>query len=213
MTNGSRPGGLVAPYGSKQRGLGTNPIAIAVPRASKPAIVLDMATSAVAEGKVRHANFSGKKIPHGWVMDKYGRSTNDPQDLYEGGALYPMGGHKGHGLSIMVEILAGILSGAMSPIFPGYDQLQNGEFMLALKPSLFQNEDIFYNSIDTLEKRIKALEPDPEMPDTEIMFPGEPEFRVKSIRETDGIRIDDGTWEAIQQQAELLDVNHFLLSR
>ena len=213
MTNGSRPGGLVAPYGSKQRGLGTNPIAIAVPRTSKPAIVLDMATSAVAEGKVRHAKFSGKKIPDGWVMDKHGRPSNEPQDLYDGGALYPLGGHKGHGLSIMVEILAGILSGAMSPIFPGYDQLENGVFMLSLKPSLFQNEDVFYESIDILEERIKALEPDPEIPEAEIMFPGEPESRVKTKREKGGIQIDEGTWDAIREQAKQLSVKHFLLSK
>lgn len=212
MTNGSRPGGLVAPYGSKQRGLGTNPIAIAIPRTSKPAIVLDMATSAVAEGKVRHANFSGKKIPDGWVMDKHGHPTNDPQDLYDGGALYPLGGHKGYGLSIMVEILAGILSGAMTPIFPGYNQLENGVFMMALKPSLFQNEDVFNDSIDTFEERIKTLEPDSEIPNAEIMFPGEPEFRAKSKRETSGVKIDEGTWDAIRKEAQELDVNHSLLS-
>ena len=213
MTNGSRPGGLVAPYGSKQRGMGTNPIAIAVPRTAKPPIVLDMATSAVAEGKVRVAHYSGTKIPDGWVMDKHGYPSNDPEDLYEGGALYPLGGHKGYGLGLMIEIIAGILSGAMTPIFPGYDRLQNGVFMLALRPSLFQNEQIFSESIDTLEERIKALEPDPEVPDADILFPGEPEVLTKSKRTTGGIIIDDGTWGAIKEQAKLLGVNHLLLSR
>ena len=83
--NGGRSGGLVAPFGGAERRMGTNPIAVAIPLKDRPAMLLDFATSAVAEGKVRVAFNSGKEIPEGWALDKNGAPTKNPGDVYEGG--------------------------------------------------------------------------------------------------------------------------------
>jgi LDH2 family malate/lactate/ureidoglycolate dehydrogenase len=114
MTN-SRP--LVAPTGGVERFLGTNPISIAAPTKGKP-FLLDMATSVVPIGKLEVYRRKGKPIPEGWAIDKEGNVTIEVEDVFNGGALLPLGGfgelfggHKGYGLSVMVDILAGILSG------------------------------------------------------------------------------------------------------
>src|SRR5947207_3974444 len=115
MTNSTA---LVAPLWGAQRMLGTNPIAIAFPGKEEPPIVIDLATSAAAFGKLQIAQRLGKKIPLGWAIDKDGRDTDDPQAMIDGGALLPLGsdreggGHKGYALAMMVDILCGPLSGA-----------------------------------------------------------------------------------------------------
>ena len=98
--------------------LGTNPIAIAFPGYKEPPIVIDMATSAVAYGKIEIALRKKELVPKGWIVDKEGRDTTNAQDMIDGGAQLPlgsereMGGHKGYGLASMVDILCGLLSGA-----------------------------------------------------------------------------------------------------
>ena len=110
--NGGRSGGLVAPFGGAERRMGTNPIAVAIPLQDRPALLLDFATSAVAEGKVRVALNSGKPIPEGWVLDRQGRQTRDPADLYNDGMLLPAAGHKGYSLALLADFLGGILTGS-----------------------------------------------------------------------------------------------------
>ena len=115
MTNSTK---LVAPLWGAERMLGTNPIAIAFPGYKEPPIVIDMATSAVAYGKIEIALRKNQSIPNGWIIDKEGRDTTDPRDMIDGGAQLPlgsnreMGGHKGYGLASMVDILCCVLSGA-----------------------------------------------------------------------------------------------------
>jgi len=104
----------VAPFGGREARLGTNPISIEVPSDLEAPFYLDMATSAVAAGKVALAVARGKEIPTGWIVDKDGRETTDPTQLRKGGALLPMGGsegYKGSGLAAIVEVLCGILTG------------------------------------------------------------------------------------------------------
>ena len=119
FANGGRSGGLVAPFGGAERRLGTNPIAVAIPLKDRPAMLLDFATSAVAEGKVRVALNSGKPIPEGWALDKNGEPTQNPADVYDGGMLLPAAGHKGYGLALLTDYLGGILTGAGGPGIPG----------------------------------------------------------------------------------------------
>src|SRR5581483_5904674 len=107
VVSGARPGGLVAPYGSRQRILGTNPIAFAIPAGSYPPLVADFSTAAVAEGKVRVALAKGEKIPPTWVVDRDGKPTTDPAKLYDGGALLTFGEHKGFALALLADVLAG----------------------------------------------------------------------------------------------------------
>src|SRR5207237_2937223 len=125
-------GAAVAPYGGRERMLGTNPIAIAAPRSDGQApLLLDCATSGVAEGKVRVALSKGESVAAGLIIDREGRSSQSPADLYAGGALLPLGLHKGYGLSVMVELLGGALSGMAPSVLPEYGN-GNGTLMMAL---------------------------------------------------------------------------------
>src|SRR5207253_9582408 len=104
----------VAPFGGREARLGTNPISIAVPSDLEAPFYLDMATSAVAAGKIQLAVSRGEQIPTGWIVDSEGRQTTDPKAFRKGGALLPLGGtegYKGSGLAAMVEVLCGLLTG------------------------------------------------------------------------------------------------------
>ena len=203
LTNGALPGGVVAPYGSCQRLFGTNPIAFGIPGGSHPPAVVDFSTSATAEGKVRLAKFKGERVPAGWLLDRDGRPTTDPADLYDGGALQTFGGHKGYGLSLMVEVLGGILSSANVPISPGYVP-QNGVFMMALDVTFFRTPAEYDEVVDTLLDGIKNARPAEGF--EAVLVPGEPELSRRREREEHGIPVDDQTWVAIQAAAANLNV-------
>ena len=100
----------VAPFGGSDRRLSTNPMAIGVPLAGAPPAILDITTSTVAEGKLMVASNKGEHVPEGWIVDKHGRPTTDPKDFYDGGALLTIGAHKGSGLSILTDLLAGAVT-------------------------------------------------------------------------------------------------------
>src|SRR5205823_14385948 len=113
----------VAPFGGREARLGTNPISIAMPSDLEGPLYLDMATSAAAAGKIALSVARGTPVPPGWIIDRDGRPTTDPSQLRQGGALLPVGGtegYKGYGLSVMVEILCGLLIGL------GFGGDQNG---------------------------------------------------------------------------------------
>lgn len=204
FVNGTRPGGMVAPYGARERMLGTNPIAFAVPAGSCPALIADFATSAVSEGKVRIHHRKGEKIPTGWVLDKEGRPTNNPADLYNGGALLTFGGYKGSALSLLVEVLGGILSGLDTPIFPSYKVMYNGVFALVIQPSFFRPLADYTASVDYLFQRVKDALPAQGMQGA--LIPGEPEAVCKATRERTGILIDETTLSELREIATSLGV-------
>ena len=203
MTNGARPGGMVAPHGSRQRLFGTNPVAFGIPAGSRPPVVVDFSTSITAEGKVRLAKLKNQHVPEGWLLDRDGRPTTDPADLYNGGALCPVGGHKGYGLSLVVEVLGGILSGANVPVSPDY-VVQNGVFMMAIDPTFFRPTAEYEDVIGTLLNAVKAAPPAEGI--DSVLIPGEPELLCRREREKNGIPVDDQTWAAIQQAADRLGV-------
>lgn len=204
IVSGSRPGGLVAPYGSRQRMLGTNPIAFAIPAGSYPPLVADFSTAAVAEGKVRVALAKGETIPPTWVVDREGKPTTDPAKLYDGGALLTFGEHKGFGLALLAEVLAGIVSGADVPSFPTYTQLENGAFLLVVDQTFFRSGDQYYPAVDLLFQRVKqAL---PMDGNAGVMLPGEPEEQIREKREREGIPIDEKTWSDLTRVAAQLNV-------
>ncbi|HZQ05847.1 MAG TPA: Ldh family oxidoreductase [Anaerolineae bacterium] len=204
IVSGSRPGGLVSPFGSRQRLLGTNPIAFAIPAASYPPLVADFSTSAVAEGKVRVALFKGEAIPPDWVLDHDGKPTTNPADLYDGGAILPFGGHKGYSLSLLAEVLGGIVSGADVPSFPSYDRLQNGAFLLVVDQTFFRSAQEYYSSVDLLFTLVKQALPIDGADG--VMIPGEPEQRTRAKRARDGITIDEKTWSDLREAAVRLNV-------
>ncbi len=201
--NGGRPGGIVAPFGGAERRLGTNPVAAAVPLPGEPPLVMDFATSVVAEGKVRIARNQGKSIPEGWILDREGRPSTRPQDLYEGGVLLPAAGHKGYGLSLLVELLGGVLTGAGAPALPGY-AMNNGVFFLVLDPGAFRPRQKFDADARRLVAAIRATRPAPGF--QEVLLPGEPERRTARRREAQGIPVDQATWQGLLEAAAGLGI-------
>lgn len=194
----------VAPWGGTEPRLATNPIAIAIPTRAEPLLV-DITTSVVAEGKVRVSRNAGRKIPEGWVLDSDGRPTTNPADLYEGGTLLPLGGregHKGYGLSIVVDLLGGALSGAGCGTMT--EKVGNGLFIQLTDPSCFCEREEFLDQIDRFTEYLKSS-PLKEGVD-DILLPGEPEQRTAARRREQGIDIDDGTWGQLIELAGTLGV-------
>ncbi len=192
--NGGSPGGLVSPHGGVERLLGTNPIAIAAPAVNRPPLLLDYATSMVAEGKVRVARNEGKFLPEGWILDENGRSTTNPHDLYDGGMLLPAAAYKGYCLSLMVELLGGILTGQGTPIFPGY-VFKNGVLFLVLNIEAFRPLNEFLADTEILCAKTKAIKPAEGI--DEVLLPGEIEWNTAEYRRTHGVPLDESTWQQL----------------
>jgi L-2-hydroxycarboxylate dehydrogenase (NAD+) len=174
-------------WGGREPFLGTSPFAFGAP--GEPPIILDMATSVVARGKIRRAVASGEPIPEGWALDKDGNPTTDARAGYEG-TILPLGGPKGSGLSLMMEIMAGVLTGAafggeVRNQYIDFTTPQNvGHLMVAFKPGVFVGND-FGSRMAELTTRAKASTPvDAGQP---ILMPGEPEALREAERRRSGI--------------------------
>ncbi|MBN6039531.1 Ldh family oxidoreductase [Amycolatopsis sp. 195334CR] len=185
----------VAPHGGAERRLGTNPLAWAVPRAEgAPPVVMDWATSGVAEGKLAVARDRGEGIREGLVLDRDGRATTDPRDFYTGGALLPFGGHKGYGLSVLIEIVGGLISGTGIGSMPGY-RGGFGTVLAAFDIAAFQAPREFR---ERTEQFCAALHRTGTAEGhTEVLVPGEPEDRVRRERERDGIPLAESVWQEL----------------
>ena len=199
MTNTTK---LVAPLWGGERMLGTNPIAIAFPGKKNPPIVIDMATSACAYGKVEMARRKGEKVPAGWVIDSDGSNTEVPDEMVNGGALLPlgsfreMGGHKGYALAMMVDVLCCVLSGAnWGPWAPPFALRQEipsrsvgkgiGHFFGAMQIEAFIDPDEFKNQIDDLIETFRKTKPQPGTDG--VLIPGDPERIAFAERSKSGI--------------------------
>jgi LDH2 family malate/lactate/ureidoglycolate dehydrogenase len=199
MTNSTS---LVAPLWGAERMLGTNPIAIAFPGKEEPPIVIDMATSAAAFGKIEIALRRGEPVPEGWAIDNEGRPTTNPNDMIAGGALLPLGsdrergGHKGYGLSIMVDVLCGALSGAnWGPFTPPFALRQEipkrsvgkgiGHFFGAMRIDGFMDCDSFKRQIDDYVRVFRATKPAPGT--NGPLIPGDPEREMEKVRSVKGV--------------------------
>lgn len=186
----------VAPHGGRERRLGTNPLSIAVPRGhGRPPIVMDWATSTVAEGKLQMALARGEQAPPGAVVDSDGRPTTDPSDFYEGGALLPFGAHKGYGLSVMIELLGGLLSGAGVSTLPDYDET-NGTLIVALEIARFGDPERFRAQAEAFCELLARTAPAEDYGG--VLVPGEPEARTAEKRRRDGIAVPVPVWRALQ---------------
>ena len=201
--NGGGATGAVAPFGGAERVLGTNPIAAALPIGDQLPIVLDFATSAVAEGKVRVARNRGKSIPEGWILNSAGLPSTNPADLYDGGVLLPAATHKGYALSVLVEFMAGLLTGGGTPVLPGYTP-GNGVLFIVLDIAAFRPTADYDTESKAVATRIKTAKTAPGF--DEILLPGEPEQRMAAARGAQGIQIDDATWKLLTEDAAALNV-------
>ena len=200
MTNSSR---IVVPLWGAERRLGTNPIAIAFPGFKNPPIVIDLATSVVAFGKVEIAKRAGKPIPEGWIIDKDGNNTTRPEDVYSGGVLplgatREMGGHKGYCLSAMVDILCCVLSGAnwgpFAPPFAIFEEAPKesvgkgiGHFFGAMEIDGFEDVEVFKKRIDHWIEVFRKTKPIPGH--DAVLIPGDPEHDAEKLRTKEGIPV------------------------
>lgn len=192
----------VAPFGGRTARLGTNPICIALPSDLDGPVFMDMATSAVAAGKINVARNRKQPVPVGWIIDKEGQPTTDPNALYAGGAILPVGGdqgHKGYGLSFMVETLSGILTGLGFGIDPQGPH-NDGVFMAVFAVDAFRPLDEFKRDIADFVKYLK--ETPPAQGFQEVLYPGEIEYRTEQRRRREGIPIEDETWRQLTVLAE-----------
>lgn len=201
--NSGGGGGLVTPHGGSQRCLGTDPIAAALPLRQQPPIVVDFATSVVAEGKIRVARNAGKTLAPGLILDAQGQPSVDPVDLYRDGMLLPAAGHKGYGLGLVMEFLGGVFTGRGCTIFPGFKP-GNGVLFVVMRADLFQPLDAYYADAQRLVDAVLAVRPAPG--GEGVMLPGEPERRNMAQRRQTGIPLDDATWSQLAAVAERLGV-------
>jgi L-2-hydroxycarboxylate dehydrogenase (NAD+) len=200
---------LVHPWGGVEPLLGTNALAVGIPADPNP-ILLDMAMSVAARGKLVEAMKEGKKIPEGWAVDSEGRPTTDPKKGLDG-ALSPFGGVKGYGLALVLELLAGPLVGAAAgkevqgTLEPVDKFCTKGDFMIAIDPAAFVSADEFRARVKEFVVQLKASRKAPGV--QEILVPGEPEFRTRGKRLREGIPIADEVWAEVKQMAKELGVS------
>lgn len=193
--------GIAAPYGGAARALSTNPISIGMPGGAMPDMLVDFATTAIAEGKVQVARAKGVPLPPGCLLDKEGNPTTNPEDLYAGGMLLPFGGHKGYGLAMVVELLGGALA-------PGErynaDGRRGAAVIIAVDAATFHPLADYEAAADYHLQRIKQVPPARGF--AEVLLPGEPERRSKQERLREGIPVPEATWNAIAEVARGLGV-------
>jgi uncharacterized oxidoreductase len=197
---------LVAPHGGTQRRLSADPIAAAVPVPGGPPILLDISTCTIAEGKIRVAANKGVTVPEGCILDSEGVPTTDPRVFYgpPPGVLLPLGGHKGFALGVIVEVLAGALSGG-SCSRPGIKVVSNNMLTIVIDPARFRSLEEFHQDVADFIAWVKSART--VTPDGEILMPGEPEHRSRQRRLRDGIPLDETTWSQIQDVARSLGLH------
>jgi uncharacterized oxidoreductase len=205
FVNTSGLGILMSPYGGIDRRLSANPFAAGVPMPGGWPMILDMSTSSIAEGKIRVAFNKGVQVPEGCLIDSQGRPTTDPKLFYgePPGAILPFGGHKGYGLGLITEVLAGALTGSGCST-PGVTRLSNGMLSIYLDPRRFAADDAFHQDVQRFVAWVKTSRP--ERPGGEILAPGDVEERCHAQRSRDGIELDDVTWSQIVGTAQSVGI-------
>src|SRR6476660_5310556 len=180
----------VAPFGGSDRRLSTNPISIGIPVDDGDPVILDVTTSTVAEGKLMVAANKGESVPEGWIIDRDGAPTTDPKAFYDGGALLTVGAHKGSGLSIVTDLLAGAVSTGRSSD-PDYVVLRNNMLSIYIAPAVYAPDGWVTAEARRFVDWVKASPPLKE--GEPVLTPGEIERRTRAARLRDGVPIDDKT--------------------
>lgn len=218
MTNGSS---LVAPTFSKERLLGTNPIAIAIPAGEEPPFVADFATTTAANGKLEILQRKAEEAPAGWIQTKDGLPSTDPFEIKKGGALLPLGGdrehssHKGYALGAIVDIFSAILSGAnygpWVPPFPAYIPMPEympgkgiGHFFGAMRIDAFRPAAEFKHHMDTWIRRFRSAQP--LEGHSNVIIPGDPEREMENQRNESGIPLLDPVVKDLQYLSEKFNI-------
>jgi len=195
----------MSPVGACEAFFGTNPIGVSFPTGKGFPVRIDMATSLVARGNIIAAQKAGRPIPEGWALDVEGRPTTDPAAALAG-TVTAMAGHKGAALALMVEAFSGVLSGAavgseVGSMYKHMDRPQNvGHFFWLVDVAAFMDVAEMKRRMDAMIDRIKACRPRADV--TEILVPGEPEFRKAQQNRQLGIPIGDETIREMKTLAE-----------
>lgn len=200
----------MAPWGGAKRYLGTNPYTFACPAGRYPPVILDMATSVVARGKIILAAGRNERIPEDWAISEDGTPTTDAHAALKGSVL-PFGGPKGYGIALMIEIVSGILSGAafgprIGDLYEDFSKPQNvGAFMQLSRIDAFLTIEEFNHRMETLVSEIKSCQPASGV--DEILMPGEMEGRIAQERQRSGIPLPRNIFDALQALGETCDVS------
>lgn len=198
---------LVAPWQGMDKMLGTNPICMAVPGPNT--FLLDMATTTVALNRIHKAILSGDTdIPAGWAMDAEGNPTTNPQIALTGLPM-PLGGYKGTGLALMVEVLCAVLSGGAMMTEVGGLRVKNrpmrvSHFFLAIDPARFLPIGQFQARMQQMHDTVKGSRPAAGF--EEVLIAGDPEWRSDEERRRDGVPIARGIWDELTKLAQALNV-------
>jgi L-2-hydroxycarboxylate dehydrogenase (NAD+) len=204
----------VPAYGGLTRLLGTNPYAVAIPAGDELPVVLDMATTMVAAGKIRLKEKLRERIPPGWALDGNGEPTEDAGEALSHGFLSWMGSHKGYCFAVLANILSGVLTGsAFGPQnFPPWDRteygnrmIREGHFIAAMRIDNFMPVDEFKSRMDAMIREAKASKPVKGV--TRVYLPGGPEFEQKEHRLKTGIPISQPVWEDLLRLRERLKLS------
>jgi LDH2 family malate/lactate/ureidoglycolate dehydrogenase len=200
---------LMPPTGGAEKILGNNPLAISVPTGNTYPLLLDMALSNAALGKILFAQTKGASIPEGWGADRQGKPTTDPAEVLNGGFILPVGGPKGFGLALMIELLTGVLADSQfSKMIPSmYDLTQKqsiAHFMLVINVAHFIDIDRFKQLAGLLSSYVKQAVKAEGV--SELYLPGEIEFAAEEKRRQTGIPMEEQVLEQLRQLAESLQV-------
>ena len=191
-----------APFGGAEGAFSTNPISIGMPGGETPDMLIDFATTVVAEGKLQVARAKAAPVPEGCILDKEGRPTTNAEDFYNGGVLLPFGGHKGYALAMFVEMLGGAFT-------PGDeingDGRRGGAVIWAVDAFAFRSSESYADNADFVLDRVKKVKPAPGV--DEVLIPGEPEARSAAAREKEGIPVADTTWQQIVEGGKSVGVD------
>ncbi len=196
------------PYGGRERIFHTNPIAMGLPAKDGYSILLDFATTAASGVKVVNARNRNEQVPEGWIVDKEGRPTTNPNDFFDGGGHMPFGSHKGWGLMIASEFMSQVLTGSQNYADDKYggDVLRyQATTMVVFKADLFQSFEDYSSRSEKIMDRVRSVKPADGF--DKVMVPGDKETETRDKRSREGIPIPDDTWQTIVEAAGSLGIS------
>ena len=211
FVNTSGMGNLVAPYGAVERRLSANPFAVGVPTHGDFPLILDMSACTIAEGKIRVALHAGEQVPDGCLIDHEGNPTTDPKTFYgpPAGSILPIAAHKGSALSMIIEMMAGALTGGSCTNPERADRLTNGMLSIIMDRSKLQSEDYFFNEVQRYSDYVRSAKLIDE--NSQILLPGEIEHNTRAKRRVEGIQLSQTTIDMIHETCNSLGLSSGLI--
>lgn len=199
-TNGAA---RMTPWGGRKAFFGTNPFSVAIPAGKRPPIIMDMATSVVARGKIILADKNNEKIPKGWALNEHGEMTMDPREALDGTVL-PFGGPKGSAIALLIDILSGVLSSGsnsaqINDMYADFDNPSDiGHVFGAINIEMFTEIEDFKQQLDEVIRDIKSIPPAEGV--EEVFLPGEIELRKREKNLKDGIPLIDSVYQDLVKE-------------